>query len=138
VYGFDFYLHNNLRTNNAVQLPPAADFAIARANAALKSWLVTGMQHESCWPRSAAEVECWATQMDVDTHTFCAMIRNRSDENRRAMHCFSTLHGVLSPAFSILRQELDSMIRMIYLLKITDPVERQRLIRSTLHGERWR
>ena len=66
------------------------------------------------------------------------MIRNRSDENRRAMQCFSIPHGVLSPAFSILRQELDSMIRVIYLLQIADPIERQRLIRSTLGGEKWK
>ena len=66
------------------------------------------------------------------------MIRNRSDENRRAMHCFSIPHVVLSPAFSILRQELDSMIRVIYLLQIADLTERQRLIESTLRGEKWK
>lgn len=76
--------------------------------------------------------------MDTDTHTFCTMIRNRSDENRRAMHCFLAPHGVLSPAFSILRQELDSMIRVIYLLQITDLAERSRLIKSTLRGEKWK
>jgi hypothetical protein len=53
------------------------------------------------------------------------------------MHCFSGLHGVLSPAFSILRQELDSMIRVIYLLQTSDQNERQRLIQYTLQGEKW-
>ena len=76
--------------------------------------------------------------MNAETHTFCTMIRNRSDENRRAMHCFSTLHGVLSPAFSILRQELDSMNRVIYLLQIVDLAERRRLINSTLGGKKWK
>lgn len=76
--------------------------------------------------------------MDTSTQTFCAMIRNRSDENRRAMCYFSIPPGVLSPAFSILRQELDSMIRVIYLLQITDLNERQRLIKSTLNGEKWK
>jgi len=66
------------------------------------------------------------------------MICNRSDENRRAMRCFSIPHGVLSPAVSILRQELDSMIRVIYLLQIADLAERQRLIASTLRGEKWK
>lgn len=75
--------------------------------------------------------------MDPDTSTFCTMIRNRSDENRRAMECFAVPHGVLSPAFSILRQELDSMIRVIYLLHIADPVERRQMIQSTLRGEKW-
>lgn len=54
------------------------------------------------------------------------------------MHCFTNLHIVLSPAFSILRQELDSMIRVIYLLQITDQNERLRLIKSTLNGEKWK
>jgi hypothetical protein len=66
------------------------------------------------------------------------MIRNRSEENRKAIQCFSFPHSVLSPAFSILRQELDSMIRIIYLLAVTDITERQRLIDSTLRGENWK
>ncbi|MGH8401916.1 MAG: hypothetical protein ACRESO_00720 [Gammaproteobacteria bacterium] len=76
--------------------------------------------------------------MDSDTHAFCTMIRARSDENRRAMYCFTNLHVVLSPAFSILRQELDSMIRVIYLLQIADQNERLRLIKSTLNGKKWK
>ena len=76
--------------------------------------------------------------METDTHTFCTMIRNRSDENRRAMHCFSSLQGVLSPTISILRQELDSMVRVIYLLQMSDMEERSRLIKSTLRGEKWK
>ena len=66
------------------------------------------------------------------------MIRNRSEENRRAIRCFAGPHEVLSPALSILRQELDSMVRVIYLLSVKELDERQRLIGSTLHGERWR
>lgn len=74
---------------------------------------------------------------DDKTQEFCAIINNRSSENRQAMHCFDSLHSVLSPAFSILRQELDSMIRVIYLLQITDLDERQRLIKLTLSGKEW-
>ncbi len=66
------------------------------------------------------------------------MIRNRSEENRRAIECLSRQHGVLSPALSILRQELDSMIRVIYLLNVNDLGQRQGLIHSTLQGERWK
>jgi hypothetical protein len=76
--------------------------------------------------------------MNNPTTTFCTLIRNRSDENRRAMRYFRIPHDVLSPAFSILRQELDSMIRVIYLLSMKDPAERQRLIQSTLRGEKWK
>src|SRR5208337_1439969 len=44
----------------------------------------------------------------------------------------------LSPAMAILRQELDSMIRVIYLLGIRSLAERKRLIGSTLQGKKWR
>jgi hypothetical protein len=54
------------------------------------------------------------------------------------MRCFSQPHGVLSPAFSVLRQELDSMIRVIYLLSINNLTERQRLINLTIKGEKWK
>lgn len=76
--------------------------------------------------------------MHTNTRTFCDMIRNRSKENRRAIQCFPILDGVISPAFAVLRQELDSMIRVIYLLSITDFNERKRLIDSTLQGEKWK
>ena len=39
---------------------------------------------------------------------------------------------------SILRQELDSLIRVLYLLSITDIDERERLMSCTLSGERWK
>lgn len=66
------------------------------------------------------------------------MVRNRSAENRRAMACFTRPHDAISPAFSILRQELDSMVRVIFLLKIKNIGERRRLISATLRGEKWR
>ena len=75
---------------------------------------------------------------DPNMRVFCAMIRNRTEENRRALNSFSIAHNVLSPAISILRQELDSMVRVIYLLAITERAEQQRLIQDTLLGKRWR
>jgi hypothetical protein len=66
------------------------------------------------------------------------MIRNRSEENRRAMRRLNGTSEVLSPAMAILRQELDSMIRVIYLLGIRNLAERKRLIGSTLQGKMWR
>jgi hypothetical protein len=52
------------------------------------------------------------------------------------MESFQHPHEVLSPAFSILRQELDSMVRVIYLLQ-QNVVERVRLISLTLDGDKW-
>lgn len=66
------------------------------------------------------------------------MIRNRSEENRRAMQSFHHVHDVLSPAFAIVRQELDSLVRVIYLLALKTIPERHRLIGSTLCGEKWK
>ncbi len=76
--------------------------------------------------------------MKSNTLRFCEIIRRRSQENRRAIQCLTPLHNVLSPAISILRQELDSMVRVIYLLSINDLTERQRLIESTLRGQKWK
>lgn len=53
------------------------------------------------------------------------------------MNCIGRGLGTLSPAMSILRQELDSMVRVIWLLSIEDKAERQRLIQATLAGRRW-
>jgi hypothetical protein len=76
--------------------------------------------------------------MNTDIKEFCGLIRKRSEENQTALRSFSSVHSVLSPAFSILRQELDSMIRVIYLLSIADLHERYRLVNLTLSGEKWR
>jgi hypothetical protein len=76
--------------------------------------------------------------MDDEIREFCKMIRGRSTENRQAMQCFLAPHSVLSPAFSILRQELDSMVRVIFLLSIKNMNERKRLIEYTLRGDKWR
>lgn len=65
------------------------------------------------------------------------MVRCRSEQNRLAISCCRPL-DMLSPVISILRQELDSMIRVIYLLLINDLSERERLIQQTLNGERWK
>ncbi len=53
------------------------------------------------------------------------------------MNALRCSRDVLSPTFSILRQELDSMVRVIYLLSIEDVHERMRLIRQTLAGDKW-
>lgn len=67
---------------------------------------------------------------------FCEILRKRSEENKSAIDLlFSTNH--YGQVMSILRQELDSMVRCIYLLNET-LTERQRLVEQTLNGERWR
>lgn len=67
---------------------------------------------------------------------FCAQVRDRSRENRTAfaLLCKNRLFG---PALALVRQELDSMIRVIYLLELADPSERRRLILDSIEGRHW-
>jgi hypothetical protein len=68
---------------------------------------------------------------------FCRQIRERSNENRMAMNLLYSAH-IPSQLISILRQELDSMVRVIYLLSISDMAYRDNLIRDSVEGRKWR
>ncbi|TMP26124.1 hypothetical protein CWB99_19590 [Pseudoalteromonas rubra] len=65
---------------------------------------------------------------------FCLILRKRSAEHTEAISRVEGLHGMV---ISILRQELDSMIRAIYLLNVSEPNELERLVEQTLNGEVW-
>ena len=67
---------------------------------------------------------------------FIQMIRDRTDQNRIAMQRISPVRAALSPAIAILRQELDSMVRVIFLLQQVKE-ERVRLVNDTLDGKKW-
>jgi len=66
---------------------------------------------------------------------FIDLIKSRSDEHAKA---FSRIHDLPGSMMSILRQELDSLIRVLYLLSIADLHERERLMKCTLAGDRWK
>ena len=68
-------------------------------------------------------------------HEFIKLIKSRSDEHEKA---FSRIHDLPGSMMSILRQELDSLIRVLYLLSISDLEERNRLMACTVNGERWK
>lgn len=68
------------------------------------------------------------------TQKFCNIIRKRSSDHALAMNRLSDMPGMM---ISILRQELDSLIRAVYLRSLEDIQERQRLINQTLDGDRW-
>jgi hypothetical protein len=72
-----------------------------------------------------------------EVEIFCRQVRERSEENRRALQL---LHGaeLYGQVVGILRQELDSMIRVIYLLSLTDRTRRTRLISDAVHDRMWR
>ena len=74
------------------------------------------------------------SNIDEIVQEFCCVLRKRSSEHFEAMTRLHDLPGMMA---SILRQELDSMVRAIYLLSIEDLNERKRLIKQTLNGQRW-
>jgi len=73
---------------------------------------------------------------ESNTRTFVQTIRNRSIENRKSITLLLSAN-LFGNSFSIIRQELDSMIRVIYLLHVIDLQEREQLIKQTLSGEKW-
>lgn len=69
-----------------------------------------------------------------DTAVFCRQVRARSAEHRQAMRAVRALPGQM---VSILRQELDSLVRVIFLLAQKDRGHRNRLIQASVSGENW-
>ncbi|UCQ41951.1 hypothetical protein DCF38_04120 [Edwardsiella piscicida] len=69
-----------------------------------------------------------------NVNKLCSVIRKRSAEHALAISRMNDLPGMMA---SILRQELDSMVRAIYLLSEKDVTNRERLAGQTLTGEKW-
>ena len=70
------------------------------------------------------------------TVTFLRQVRSRSQEHRKAMRLLAGA-GLAGQMVAILRQELDSMVRVIYLLE-QSPSRRAVLIEASVKAERWR
>ena len=67
---------------------------------------------------------------------FLRQIRARSEEHRRAILLLKR-EQITSQMVSVLRQELDSLIRVIFLLKVRDRDYRRNLIRPCVEGRKW-
>lgn len=67
---------------------------------------------------------------------FTRQILGRSNDHKRAMQLVSEAN-IPSQMVAILRQELDSMVRVIYLLA-QEPARRTELITASVDGEHWR
>ncbi len=70
-----------------------------------------------------------------EIETFCRQVRARSAENRQAMLALRALPGQM---IAVLRQELDSLVRVVFLLAQNDQAYRHRLIEDSVSGRRWR
>ena len=66
--------------------------------------------------------------------TFCRQVRVRSAEHRQAMLALRALPGLM---VSTLRQELDSLVRVVFLLAQGDRQYRRRLIGDAVSGRKW-
>ena len=67
---------------------------------------------------------------------FIELIQSRSKENEESLT--DDFHKRrIGKCISTLREELDSFIRVIYLGRISDISERERLMNLTLSGEKW-
>ena len=70
-----------------------------------------------------------------DLQAFLRQVRSRSVEHRRAMRALAKL-GLPGQMVAILRQELDSLIRVIYLLT-QDLDRRAQLVSASVGGKMW-
>lgn len=66
---------------------------------------------------------------------FLRQVRSRSLEHQRAMELLAGA-GLAGQMVAVLRQELDSMVRVIYLLT-QGPERRELLIDASVRGEKW-
>lgn len=67
---------------------------------------------------------------------FCRQIRLRSSDDKRAFQLLES-GDIPSQMVAVLRQELDSMIRVIYLLSQSDMTYRDELIQASVDGKQW-
>jgi hypothetical protein len=72
----------------------------------------------------------------TEKEQFCRILRERSKEHRTAINLMlqNELYG---QSISILRQELDSMVRVIFLLDEADLSVRDHYINQTLNNKKW-
>ena len=76
-------------------------------------------------------------ERDSDVVVFCRQVRARSGELQQAMELVFP-HGLTSVAVGLLRQELDSLVRVLFLVTERDRNTRAHLISAAVAGERWR
>lgn len=69
-----------------------------------------------------------------DLDAFCRQVRARSAEHRNAVGALRDMPGQV---VSVLRQELDSLVRVVFLLAQQDEPYRQQLISNAVSGRKW-
>lgn len=68
---------------------------------------------------------------------FERLVRSRSSENGRVVDAFAFRPNMAGTLVGKLREELDSLVRVIYLENTPDVRERLRLMSLTIAGDKW-
>lgn len=71
-----------------------------------------------------------------DLQIFDRQVRHRSSDHLRAMFLLAA-HSLYGPMIAVLRQELDSMVRVIFLLAQPSHIRTQ-LIADSVNGKKWK
>ena len=71
------------------------------------------------------------------TEQFIRQVRARSTENKKAIRLLHSEH-LSAQIVAILRQELDSLVRVIYILSARDRSRRAELIVASVEGRKWK
>ena len=74
---------------------------------------------------------------DSELTIFCRQVRKRSQENQEALLLLHR-NALTGNIMGVLRQELDSMVRCVFLLSVTDRQYRERLLHDSVIGNPWR
>ena len=74
---------------------------------------------------------------ETELAVFCRQVRARSAELQEAMPWVAA-RGLDSIAVGFPRQELDSLVRVMFLLAQSDRAERTRLVADAVNGQPWR
>ncbi len=75
--------------------------------------------------------------METLINEFCKTVRERSIEHQKAVSILLE-NGIIGLAITVLRQEIDSLIRVSYLCSLgANSVELERLIANFVSGEKW-
>lgn len=70
-----------------------------------------------------------------DLDKFCNIVKNRSEENEKTIKLLYE-NKLYRNCVSILRQELDSMVRVLFLLTC-EQAKRMMFVKQTLNDEKW-
>ena len=70
------------------------------------------------------------------TKNFLNLLENRTNENKETIALLMS-KMLIGNSISVLRQEIDTFIRVIYLAKLNDFGYREHLMNCTLNGKKW-